>query len=144
MKILSFAHTTPPLLAGHKTVTRRAWTDGYARRFAAGELVQAYDRSPRIHGQAVAVIRLTAAPTYEPLARMPDADYEGEGFAWLFAHPEALPKTLWGKKCVREDFSWHSFGWWRAQGGSMWVVRFEIVERLVEPSPARPALGLVA
>lgn len=41
MRIISFAWTSPALLAGAKTVTRRDWDDSYARRFSAGELVAA-------------------------------------------------------------------------------------------------------
>jgi hypothetical protein len=39
MMTISFAWTTPALLAGHKTVTRRDWDAEYAIRFAAGQLV---------------------------------------------------------------------------------------------------------
>lgn len=135
MRILSFAYTTPPLVAGAKTVTRREWDDEYAAQFRAGQLVAAYDRSPRFRGRQVAVIRLTAAPTYEPNAAMPDSDYAAEGFEWLHAHPEALPKTLWGKPCTLDDFSRDGFERWRRNGGSMWVVRFELVQVLA-PQPA--------
>lgn len=62
MRIISFAWTTPALLAGRKTCTRRDWTYGYAANFALGEEVAAYDRSPRAFGQRVATIRLTALP----------------------------------------------------------------------------------
>lgn len=128
MKIISFAYTTPPLLAGAKTVTRREWDERYAAGFRAGDLIAAYDRSPRFRGRHVATIRLTAAPTLEPLAQMPDADYDGEGFRWLYEHPEALPKTLWGAPCTREDFSWDGFLQWRRSRDSMWVCRFELLE----------------
>jgi len=46
MKIISFAWTTEASLAGRKTATRRCWSEGYARRFKSGDLVQAYDRNP--------------------------------------------------------------------------------------------------
>lgn len=128
MKIISFAYTTPPLLAGAKNVTRREWDERYAGTFRAGQLIAAYDRSPRFKGKHVATIRLTAAPTFEPMAQMPDADYEGEGFAWLYANPHTLPKTLFGEPCNRETFSRAGFERWRRSGASMWVCRFELVE----------------
>jgi uncharacterized protein YqfB (UPF0267 family) len=58
VKIISFAWTTPQLLAGKKTVTRRDWSDKYARQFRAGDLVQVYDKSPRAGGKRVAVIEI--------------------------------------------------------------------------------------
>lgn len=130
MMIISFAHTTPALLAGRKNVTRREWSDDYARRVAAGVpglLVAAWDKSPRV------VNRKTGKPvghrvTKEPMADMPDSDYEGEGFAYLFEHPESLPKTLWGEPVSHEDFAPDRFDHWRHSGGEMWVVRFETVE----------------
>jgi len=36
--IISFAWTTAVLLSGHKSCTRRNWTDEYARRFKMGGL----------------------------------------------------------------------------------------------------------
>ena len=49
VKIISFAWTTPALLAGRKTVTRRDWSDRYALLFHADDFVAGYNRSPR-HG----------------------------------------------------------------------------------------------
>lgn len=125
--IISFAWTTPALLAGAKSCTRREWDDGYARRFRDGELVDAYDRSPRAGGHKVATVRLTVAPTFELMRAMPDGDYEAEGFAWLYAHPEALPKRFRGNSAALESFSRAGFAAWRSEPGSMWVVRFELV-----------------
>ena len=127
--IISFAHTTPALLAGRKTVTRREWTPEYGarvqQRASKDRIFDAYDRSPRIHGKRVAVIRVTSI-TYEPMSRMPLSDYEGEGFAYLYEHPEYLPKKLWGMAVGREDFSPAAFARWRSRDVSMWVVRFEL------------------
>ena len=80
--IISFAWTTLPLLTGDKTVTRRRWTKDYASRFHAGDLVDAYDRSPRAGGQKVATIRLTCDPYRERLADMPEEDLAAEGGLW--------------------------------------------------------------
>jgi hypothetical protein len=139
MRHVSFAWTTPALLARVKTVTRREWSDDYARLFKSGDTLAAYDKSPRAGGKQVATIRLTAAPIYEPLAAMPDDDYHAEGFGYLHAHPAVLPKTLFGKPCRREDFGRLGFEMWRQSGGSMWVIRFTVedlteygIERLIE------------
>lgn len=83
MKIISFAWTTPALLAGRKTVTRRDWQLGYASGFHAGDLVAAYNRSPRHGGRQVATIRLTRAPYLESTKEAPPEDYEAEGLAYL-------------------------------------------------------------
>ncbi len=108
-KIISFAWTTDALLTGRKRVTRRRWKDSYARRFKAGDLVEAYDRLPRFGGKRVATIRLTCDPYKERLADMPPEDLEAEGGLWK----------------SKEDFV-------RALGGdpdeTVWVVRFELVE----------------
>jgi hypothetical protein len=128
MKIIAFAWTTPALLAGRKTVTRREWSDDYARRFRAGDTIAAYDRNPRHGGRQVATIRLTRDPYRESTAKAPEADYEGEGFAYLEAIgvkvDKLAPPVLWK--------AWHVFP------QEMWVVRFELVGLAegVEPPPA--------
>ncbi len=58
--IISFAWTTAALLEGRKTVTRREWTDKHAAKFKPGDLVDAWDKSPRFKGKKVAVIRIVA------------------------------------------------------------------------------------
>lgn len=120
MKEISFAWTTPALLAGRKTVTRRAWSDDYARRFRAGELVTALDRQRRYRGKPVAVIRLTQAPYFESTVKAPDTDWEAEGFEYLTGIGAKVdghaPEALWRR--------------WRWIGEDMWVVRFELVEVL--------------
>lgn len=118
MKIISFAWTTPALLAGRKTVTRRDWNDGYAQRFRKGDLVQAYDRSPRYGGRRVAVIRLTVDPYKELTNDVPATDWEAEGFAYL----TEIGATPGGRT---PDDVWDS---WRDDPTDLWVVHFELVE----------------
>jgi uncharacterized protein YqfB (UPF0267 family) len=127
MKIISFAWTTRALLAGAKTCTRRDWTERHAATFHAGDIVQAYNKSQRSGGRRVALIRLTADPSLEPLAEMPDSDYEAEGFRWLFEQDEALAARINGR--LRDDFisqrcSPEGFEAWRRSEDFMWVVRF--------------------
>ena len=83
MKIISFAWTTPALLAGRKTCTRRNWTTNYALKFKAGEIEQAYNRNPRIGGKRVGLVRLTEDPYPELTGEAPDSDFEAEGLAWM-------------------------------------------------------------
>jgi hypothetical protein len=124
VKIISFAWTTPALVALEKTVTRRDWKDRFARQFKADELVAAYDKLARNHGRKVATIRLTCAPYEELVSTAPDSDYEAEGFGFFERHPEELPANApwptidWG---MWQDFR---FGDLRKV---MWVVRFEVV-----------------
>lgn len=134
MKIISFAWTTPALLAGRKTVTRREWSEDYAQRFHAGDEIAAYNRNPRHGGRQVATILLTADPYRESTKQAPEEDYEGEGFAFLEeqgAKVDGLPpKTLWR--------AWHLYP------QEMWVIRFEVVVLIVTPEPqaATPQLTL--
>lgn len=118
MRIVSFGWTCAALLSGRKTVTRRDWNDAYAARFRPGDLLAAYDRSPRYGGKQVAVIRLTVTPKKESTAAAPASDYEAEGFAFLeekgLKVDGLTPEALWR--------SWH------LQPRMMWVVRFELVE----------------
>ena len=127
MKIISFAHTTPALVAGEKTVTRRNWKPRHAASFAKGEIVQAWDKSPRFGGHKVAEIRLTQAPYLELTRDMPAEDYAGEGFEYLAARGTLIdniaPLTLWRL--------------WKMDPRMMYVVRFELVtERAPEPQQA--------
>ncbi len=126
MKIISFAWTTDALLAGAKTMTRRNWSDSFARSFKAGEVVAAYDRSPRIHGKQVATIRLTAAPYRQRTSRMKDDDFQAEGLGWMCLNH----RLIQGKD--PESF----FSDWLEADETVWVVPFELVS--LEASHDRP------
>ena len=82
MRIISFAHTTQALLQLRKKVTRRFWQDSYAAGFRKGQLIQAYDKNPRIGGKRVAIIRLTEDPYKERLGDMTDEEERLEGGLW--------------------------------------------------------------
>ena len=126
MKIISFGWTWPALVNGAKSVTRRGWDPRYAAMFHAGEVVYAFDRSPRFRGHPIAKIRLTADPVLELDSLAPDGDYEAEGFAFFAEHPELLPKAA--REQARVTLSREAFDQWRKGGGKSWVIRFEIVE----------------
>ena len=123
MKTISMAWTSPALLAGRKTVTRRAWDHAYARRFRKGDIVAAYDRSPRSGGKKIAEIELVMDPYLEPLAAMPSSDFEAEGFKYLNEEKIKPPRSS-----GFTDFGWQDFTSWRRSGGEMWVVRFRVVK----------------
>ncbi len=134
MRIISFAWTTPALLAGRKTVTRRDWSAGYAALFARGDHVQAYNRNPRWGGRQVAIIRLAQDPYLESTRRVAPSDYVDEGFAYLEeidAKVDGLtPRALWR--------AWHLYP------KDLWVIRFEVVRvsRTPDPEAADPQLAL--
>ena len=56
---VSFSWTLGALLHGDKTVTRRWWTDTFARRFKKGVLVAALDKDRRNGGKPKAIIEVT-------------------------------------------------------------------------------------
>jgi hypothetical protein len=117
MRIISFAWTTPALVARRKTVTRRAWQPSYAASMKDGQLCAAWDKSPRAKGKKVGVIRLVGDPFLESTALMPASDFEAEGFNYLGMIGATVngwsPRQLWE----------HS----KRFPTDLWVVRFEIV-----------------
>lgn len=121
--IISFGWTTPAILAGRKTVTRREWDPDYADRFYEGQVVDAWNTSPRNtrgNPRKIATIKLTAKPYLERAREAPDEDYEGEGFAYL---------TEIGRKVNGHtpEAMWRA---WKLENPQLWVVRFEILEVL--------------
>lgn len=119
MKIISFGKTTPALLAGEKTVTRRDWAQKHARMFHAGEVVQAWSQTPRVPGaERVATIRLTEAPTLQWTRTLPAEDFAAEGFAYMEREGLLLDGVP-----VREV--WAN---WQRWPQLLYVVRFELLE----------------
>lgn len=143
MSYISFAWTTPAVLAAAKTVTRRNWTGRHRAQFSAGQLVDAYDKSPRNGGRKVATIRLTEEPYTEQLRNFPLEDFDAEGFAYLAERRIPMERISLG------DVGWFP-GWPQLDGISkdewmdplrrlsverirlrhelLWVVRFELVD----------------
>jgi hypothetical protein len=124
--IISFAWTTPALLAGQKSQTRRDWTAEHAAKFNAGQLVDAWNRSPRA-GRAsgarkVATIRLTTAPYRQRLGSMTNDDYAREGFRWMWEMND-------GSGTAQRAYAiWHD--WQQTPDHELYVVEFELVEVL--------------
>lgn len=123
--MISFGWTTPALLAGRKTVTRRDWSAGTVARarraFEAGEAIDAWNTSPRnVRGNPhrIGKIRLTAEPRREATRLVPVEDYEREGFAYLDEHGILLN----GRKPIQ------LFEEWEDGDGTLVVVRFVLLE----------------
>lgn len=126
--IVSFAHTTPALLAGAKSVTRRTWAPEHAAKFHAGMLVDAWDRSPRTgKGRKVATIRITRAPWRQDTGATGDDDWIREGFSWLVLNVGDSAR----------DFAQNIWREWHAKPYVVYVVEFELVE--VMPHSSSPA-----
>src|SRR4030095_966481 len=125
MKIISFAYTTPALLAGHKTVTRRYWNPRHAASFSPGEIVQAWDKSPRFGGKKVAEIRITAI-YQENMIDAPDEDYKKEGFEYMCAEGICLKHR--GKEYLPTKAYWRGWKTCKEEFQSVWVVRFELIK----------------
>ena len=117
--IISYAETTPALVAGRKTVTRREWSDNHARKFTPGQPVQAWNKTPRVKGaRRVGTVRITRSPYREMSDQIPDEDWEGEGFAYMEEHGLYLfggltPRQVWTL--------------WHEKPSPLYVVRFEVV-----------------
>lgn len=124
MKIISFAWTTPALLAGVKCVTRRDWDKDYAESFRADEYVQAFDKSPRAGGKCVAIIQLLRAPYQQGTDELCARDWMDEGFAYL---------QQIGAKCGRSmpHEIWEN---WRLTPTIKWVVPFKMIRTIDQNS----------
>ena len=119
MRIISFAYTSAPLLAGAKIVTRRKWNDKYAWTFKEGEHIQAYSRQPRFKGVKIAEIVLTATPNREYTKFMHDREYYREGFHFMRTH-----NILINGKLPDWDY-WRS---WKSSDELLWTVRFDLTK----------------
>jgi len=119
MKIISLAWTAGAFAAGRKSVTRRQWVDRYAALFRAGDICQAYDKSPRRHGKRIGYLEIISV-TREMMCQMPDSDYEAEGFAWM--EEQGLQ--------FRGVHPRLAFEQWRYSGAAekWWVIRFRKVD----------------
>jgi hypothetical protein len=121
--IVSFGWTSPALLAGVKTVTRRDWAPSHAAKFHKGMLVDAWNWSPRVvqrNPHKIAIIRLTEDPKLELTRDAPESDYDAEGFRYLTGLRQRIgdlePNELWDEWTDFENLA------------RLWVIRFEVVE----------------
>lgn len=98
--ILSFAWTTPAILARVKTVTRRDYSDEQMAKFKHGDLADAYDKLPRARGNKIGAIRIVSVHR-EPIAMMranrayAESEWKKEGGSLCWPTVEEFLQTPW-------------------------------------------------
>ena len=108
MMIVSFAWTTPAVVARRKTRTRREWSENYASKFKAGRICQGYDKGPRVGGKPIHLIRIMCDPWIQNTSELGDDDFEYEGFNYmeenriLFRGKPGVPKDI-ADRAARTD-----------------------------------------
>lgn len=120
--IIAYQKTSLALLAGRKTRTRRHWVESHValaeRAAASGAAQDAWEKSPRIHGQKIGDVRILAVHRDQPTRDMPDEDWEAEGFSLMQALgipiEKELPEALWRK-------------WKRSETLTCTVIDFELI-----------------
>lgn len=121
MRSISFAWVSPAFVAKRKHCTRREWDKKYALSFKKGEQLFGLDKVYFAGGHRIGSIVLTEPPYEEPLEKMPDSDFEQEGFAYLEEIKHPLPKH-WIKAGCK---TWRdAFEFWRKSNNIVWVLRF--------------------
>lgn len=127
MKIISFAYTTAALLAGKKTVTRRYWNPRQALGFKPGDIIQAWDKSPRFGGRKVAEIEIISVEQ-QSMGQAPDSDFEKEGFVYMCENKIPIEKK--GNKLIYPD--WQYWLEWKNTDETIYempyVVRFKVIK----------------
>lgn len=120
--IVSFSHTTAALLAGAKSVTRREdWSPVHAAHFRAGQLVDAWDRLPRVKGaKRIGVIRVTKAPYRQRSDELAPEQWHAEGFAWLQAYGTIVDVE-------RVSSIWTG---WKQHAVDLWTLEFSLVSTI--------------
>ncbi len=119
-RIISYSWTTQALLERVKNCTRRSWDDKYAASFNKGDVVEAWDRSPRYGGIKLGTIKLTAKPYQQNTSDMTMLDFKREGLAWMEAHGIQIKG-----KSPRQFFED-----WKTSAEIVWVVEFGPMELL--------------
>jgi len=141
MRNLSFALTTAQMRANTKTVTRRdEWTATHAEHFRAGQLVDAWDRLPRVKGaQKIGVVRVTKAPYRQRSDEIPPEAWHAEGFAWMQSYGSLADMQ-------RATQIWVG---WREHPVELYVLEFELVSAIcpschavVVPGPLGHTAGI--
>ena len=124
--IISFAWTTPVLLEGKKTVTRRDWPDSHAAKFKPGSVAIAYDKQPMYGGRPVARIKILKIGRESLSALLADERYGRD-------------------ELVREGGLWRNVDEFlalfsNARYGDPYRVEFRILERLSDASAKKSTL----
>ena len=90
MPMLSFSWTLPAVLHRRKTCTRRKFSTYYLTTFKSGREFCITDKRLEYGGQVMGIGQMLRDAYPEPLSRIPDSDYEAEGFDFFEEHPELL------------------------------------------------------
>lgn len=130
--IISFGWTTPALLAGVKTVTRRDWNDKHAQQWIdrIGTIADAWNASPRVVSKQPHPIAKIRIESVLLTAQYPDEDFELEGLRWLDEHGIWMPDTTRKDFRIKPAAFWNQ---WRAERPMLYRVAFEVVEYLECP-----------
>jgi hypothetical protein len=134
---VSFAYTSPAYVARVKTCTRRDWKALHAALFRPGTEFMGYSQSPRYQGKPLHASRVISCEL-EPMSRMPDSDFEAEGFSHLATVPGGLDRLVanllgahnglvYTDSHTELDQAWAIFRSWRERCGHLnrWTLRFE-------------------
>jgi hypothetical protein len=99
--IISFAQTTPAIRDKSKKVTRRFWADSYAKKFKAGTIHQAWDRSPRTgKGKRIGEIMISREPYKQALCMMTEEDFQKEGGARFWTDRQNFIECMGGPTAI--------------------------------------------
>lgn len=148
---ISFNWTAPAVRAKAKTTTLRQWATSHAQHFHEGDIVDAWDRSPRQHGQRFGRVLLTARPQLGIIRThvlassagpehddetLTEALWRSEGFAYFHEHPEHRPSKLFGKSTAGIDFGIKWFEEWCLEhyADPFYLVRFTVLEPMAVTS----------
>jgi len=116
--IVSFSWTSSALLAGAKVVTRRDWDPVHAEHYRAGQLVDAWDRLPRVKGaKRIGTIRVSRPPYRQSSDQTTPEDFHREGFAWLQRYGTT-------DDVVRVSEIWAG---WHQHPAQLFVLEFDLV-----------------
>lgn len=116
--LISFAWTAAALLSGNKSVTRREWSAVHAEHYRRGELVDAWDRLPRVKGaKRIGSIRVSRPPYRQMSHLTVPEDFHREGFAWLQRYGTT-------DDIVRASEIWAG---WHQHPTQLYVLEFELV-----------------
>jgi len=130
-RAISMAHTTPAVVAKAKSKTRRTWKEDYARKFKAGDILDATSMQYRFGGVHIADIQLKEPPYLENIGDWEGREeilYEEEGFKFL-DDPNIMPEHAPLLKLAKI---------WIGSNADFWVIEFDTLK--VDPDAKRKFL----
>ena len=123
---ISFAWTTDAVIMEQKGCTRRNWAHSHAVKFREGQVVDFWDKSPRIHGQNMGQIELLRSPYRQRAGKMTEEDFVAEGLEWMQKNYILIGDTQ------ARDF----FARWKKENALLYVIEFKLLY-LTEPGMRR-------